>query len=207
MAEDLAKTFGFNLTRILEEKDLTQMDLARAIKGTSGGVSGWCQGKVFPRAETIELIAKYLRVSTADLLLDKAIITEEPKASHRDIPLYGEISAGKGFFSEGNIIRYIAIDSTVKGDFAVMVKGSSMINAGIRDGDIAILVKNYRFSEGRIYAVWQIGEELSYLKRVYLRDNRFILLSENPEFAPIVMENNEALIIGELTGIYRKVKQ
>lgn len=205
--EDLTKTFGLNLTRILRKKNITQNEFARMVGGTSGNVSLWCQGKVFPRAEMIEKIAKKLNVSIADLLLDSSILTAQPKAMHRDLPLYGEISAGQGFFSDSNIIRYIAVDDSVKGDFGVVVKGSSMIGAGIRDGDVAILIKNYRFSEGKIYAVWQIGEELSYLKRVYLRDNRYLLLSENPEFAPIVMENNEALIVGELAGLYRKVKQ
>lgn len=202
-------TFSTNLRRLLDEQNKSQSDLARFLGVHPSTITFWLQGSE-PRPNTgrMEKVCRFFNCTPADLLLDENLLARTRHTSYKEIPLYGEISAGNGFFSDGNITRYIAVDDSIKGDFAVLVRGQSMVNAGINDGDIALLIKDYSpFTAGKIYAVWQTGEELSYLKRVYLQNNRFLLISENPSYAPITVENNEAIIVGELCGIYHKVEQ
>ncbi len=200
-------SFSANLRRLLDEQGKRPIDLANFVGVTPATVTFWLQGSE-PRPNTgrMERICRFFNCTPADLLLDETVM--QKPSHHRDIPLYGEISAGNGFFSSSNVECYISLDNAVKGDFAVRVRGMSMINAGIRDGDIALLLKDYApFTAGKIYAVWEIGEELSFLKRVYLQNNKYLLISENPSYAPVTIENNEAVIVGELCGIYHQVEQ
>ena len=201
--------FSANLRKHLEEQNKSQIELADFCGVSPATVTFWLRGsEPKPNTGRLEKICQFLNCTPADLLFGEDIIKKPVRTSFREVPLYGEISAGNGFFSDSNIEQYIALDDAVKGDFAVRVRGMSMVNAGIKDGDIALLIKDYSpFTAGKIYAVWQIGEELSYLKRVYLQNNKFLLISENPSYAPVTIENNEAIIVGELCGIYHKVEQ
>ena len=173
---------------------------------TSGAVSGWCQGKVMPRKHKIDKICEVLHCTYSDLIIERNILSNNYHAKHKVLPLYSSVSAGSGFFADANIEKYIAVDDSISADFAVKVAGDSMINAGIDDGDIAFIKKDFNFKEGNIYAVWQIGEELSYLKRVYIKNNAYFLVSENPAHHPIVIENNEAFVLGELVGLYKDMQ-
>ena len=205
-AQDMTTTVGKNIEYYLMQTGITKTELAKRLGVDSSTITTWTIGRSMPRNDKIEKLCELFGITLADLMLDHDVLSDR-RAEHKSIPLYGEISAGIGFFSDDNILKYIAIDKSIKGDFAVIVKGASMINAGIQDGDIAILSKTYQFKDGNIYAMWQTGEGLSYLKRVYLQNNKFLLLSENPAFAPLTIENNEAVILGELCGIYHNITQ
>ena len=205
-ADDMRKTVALNIQIQLDRNGISKKELADKLDVAPSTITYWTTGQKVPRNDKIEKMCRIFGCTPADLMLDDSVLRDK-KAKHRSIPLYGEISAGHGFFSDSNIEKYIAIDESVKGDFAVVVRGDSMTGANINDGDIALLSKDYRFADGKIFAVWKTGEELSYLKRVYLQGNKFLLSSENPLYAPIVIENNEAIIVGELCGIFHTVTQ
>jgi repressor LexA len=205
-AEEIRKTTALNIQNRIELLGISKKEFAKKMGVSQSIVSCWALGQRFPRNEQIEKMCRIFGCTPADLMLDDSVLTDK-KAKHRSIPLYGEISAGNGFFSDSNIERYVAVDESVKADFAVVVRGDSMDGANIHDGDVALLSKDYRFADGKIFAVWKVGEELSYLKRVYLQGNKFLLSSENPMYAPIIIENNEAIIVGELCGIYHRIIQ
>ena len=197
--------FAKNLNDLMRKKDVTQTELAKFTKVSQSSVNRWTTGSM-PTPDKVDLICLFFGVTPADLLLDPDVIKKIPRTESREIPLYGSVSAGLGFFAESNVLRYISMDSTFRGDFAVIVKGDSMVNAGIMDGDIAFFRKDFRFKDGNIYAVLQMGEDVSYLKRVYHQKNRFVLVSENAQYPPIVIENNEGQILGELCGIHRSMQ-
>ena len=207
MKETINNTLAQNLTELMEKKGISQNELARRLEAHPSSVNFWCRGLSMPRADKIDAICRVLNCTTADLMLDHDILTKKQRAVAKDVPLYGEISAGYGYFSDSNIEKYIAVDASIEADFAVRVRGDSMINAGINDGDIALLVKDFQFKEGQIYAVWQSGDDVSYLKRVYIQSTQLLLVSENSQYPPIMLEATEGMILGELTGIYRMVEQ
>ncbi|MHB0855762.1 MAG: transcriptional repressor LexA [Rectinema subterraneum] len=119
------------------------------------------------------------------------------------IPLLGEIAAGRPIFADENFERTIAIPADLVANrvphFAVRVKGDSMIGAGILSGDIAIIEQCETAQNGDI--VVALLEENVTLKRFFIENNRYRLQAENPRYAPIYTQ--DLRILGRLRGIYR----
>ena len=126
------------------------------------------------------------------------------------IPLVGRIAAGSPIFDEGNVDDYLELDPLIFGRgtvFALQVKGESMIDAHICDGDLAIIRKQEKVNNGEIAAVMVEGiEEEATLKRFYKTDGSVELRSENDAFPKIIVNPKETKIavIGKLIGIVRK---
>lgn len=119
------------------------------------------------------------------------------------IPLLGEIAAGRPIFADENFERTISIPSEFitsrQPHFALRVKGDSMIGAGILSGDIAIIELCETARNGEI--VVALLEENVTLKRLFIEQNRYRLQAENPRYAPIYTQDMR--ILGRLRGIYR----
>jgi len=119
------------------------------------------------------------------------------------IPLLGEIAAGRPIFANENFERTIAIPADLVANrvphFAVRVKGDSMVGAGILSGDIAIIEQCETAQNGDI--VVALLEENVTLKRFFIENNRYRLQAENPRYAPIYTQ--DLRILGRLRGIYR----
>ncbi len=119
------------------------------------------------------------------------------------IPLIGQIQAGYPLLAEENIEKYINIKkSYLRGNptaFALRVKGESMINAGIKPGDIAIVAPTSKASNGDI--VVALLEDATTLKKFYQVDDYIALLPANPAFEPII--GKKFTIQGKVVGIIR----
>jgi len=125
-----------------------------------------------------------------------------------ELPILGRIAAGTPILAEENLEGTIAIDKSWVKDrnsFILHVKGNSMIEAGIHDGDYAIIKQNYS-PENHDIVVALIDNEAT-LKRFYKKDNKIILKPENSSMDPIIIEcgKSNIMIIGKLTGIYRQL--
>lgn len=127
----------------------------------------------------------------------------ESRAFTSRIPLLGTVAAGKPLLSEENVDGYITIAEPFvrpgKTYFALRVRGSSMINAGILEGDLAIIEKADVASEGQI--VVAVVDNAITLKRFYREENRIRLQPENPDFQPIY--TNDAHLAGIMVGLVR----
>ena len=86
------------------------------------------------------------------------------------------------------------------GCFALRVRGESMINAGILDGDKVIVRPQQTADDGQI-VVARIGDEAT-VKRLSFKNGEVWLLPENPAFDPI--DGSEAEIIGIVKGVFRE---
>ncbi len=120
-----------------------------------------------------------------------------------NIPLLGRIAAGSPILAEENIEEYLSFPKTMfrSGDyFALHVKGDSMIEGGINDGDIAIIKKQNTANNGDIVAAL-LTEEAT-LKRLKITGNRAQLMPENAAYQPIAADN--ASILGKLVALFRK---
>jgi repressor LexA len=134
---------------------------------------------------------------------------QQANADSASIPVVGHIAAGTPILAQENIEYNISIDKSMFGNtnklFALKVKGNSMINAGILDGDFAIIHQQPLVEKGEIAAVL-IDDEAT-LKRVYSNKDIVKLVAENDKFKPIIINKNEKtiMIAGKLKGVIRKV--
>lgn len=115
------------------------------------------------------------------------------------IPLLGTIAAGAPLLAEEHIEDYFNIDSSIKADFALRVKGDSMIDAGITEEDIAFIRQQENLENGEIGAILIEGEAT--LKRFYKQDGAIILQAENKAYEPMVYTNGDIRILGKLVAV------
>jgi len=122
------------------------------------------------------------------------------------IPIIGTIMAGKPNLAYEEIQGYVDADDLFLGRlgfddvFALRVKGDSMIDAGILDGDIAIIKKRPNADNNDIVAALLDNNEVT-LKRLRSRAGKFHLEAANPNYAPIF---EEFKVIGKLITVIRK---
>ncbi len=122
----------------------------------------------------------------------------------REVPILGKVAAGKPLLSEENIEGVITIpDDMGSGKtFALQVKGDSMIDAGILDGDRVIVKQQGTAENGEIVCAVINGEVT--LKRFFKKDGVITLKAENEKYAPIVVSEGEFRIAGRIVGLLRK---
>jgi len=118
------------------------------------------------------------------------------------VPLLGTVTAGQPVLAFEDIMEYIPYNgpSSTSGDlFALKVKGESMLNAGIFDGDIAVVERTPYANNGDI-VVALVGEEAT-IKTFYKENGHFRLQPENDAYEPIIVD--QAAILGKLKSIIR----
>ncbi len=126
-------------------------------------------------------------------------ITEQ--AAPSGVPILGTVAAGAPILAVEDAIGYIPYDPEHVGEyFALRIKGESMINAGILDGDMIIVRRQDSAVNGEI-VVALIGDEAT-CKRLSISSGRVLLLPENEEYSPI--DGSEAAILGKVTAVIRK---
>ncbi len=118
----------------------------------------------------------------------------------RHVPVIGTVTAGVPILATQQIEEYVAI-SGVTGDelFALHVKGDSMINAGILNGDIVIVNQTPVAENGEI-VVALIDDEAT-VKRFYQENDYIRLQPENDEYPPIIVDN--CTILGKVITLIR----
>ena len=137
----------------------------------------------------------------------RALITPVQKVRISDIPIYGQIPAGMATLTEENIEGHVSLDtSSVNASkngrtFALRVRGDSMIDAHILDGDLVILEDRKDVQNGDIVAALIDGETT--LKRYVLEHGRPYLKAENPLF-PDLVPARELRIQGVMISLVRK---
>lgn len=116
------------------------------------------------------------------------------------VPLLGTVTAGVPILAQEQIEEYIPVALGKGGDyFALHVRGSSMINAHIIDGDIIIVEKTPVAKNGDI-VVALVGDEAT-VKRFYKEKGHFRLQPENDDFEPIIVD--ELALLGRVVTVIR----
>jgi repressor LexA len=122
------------------------------------------------------------------------------------LPLVGEIAAGGPLLAEQNIEDYLPMPASAKGDFLLRVKGESMIEAGILDGDLVIVQRTQDARSGEI-VVALAGEDESAdeatVKTFYRESGRVRLQPENASMEPIYARHVQ--ILGRVVGVFREL--
>lgn len=120
----------------------------------------------------------------------------------RNIPLLGNVAAGQPLFAEQNIENYYPMlsDELPSGDlFMLNVRGESMINVGIYDGDKIIVQQTSTARNGDI--VVALIDDSATVKSYYKEEGRYRLQPENDDMDPIYVD--EVIILGKVIGLYR----
>nr|WP_281412196.1 transcriptional repressor LexA [Miltoncostaea marina] len=123
----------------------------------------------------------------------------EPAREAAALPLVGSVAAGAPLLAEQHVEDWVA--SPFPGDFLLRVRGDSMIEAGILDGDLVVVKRTPTASEGEI-VVAMIEDEAT-VKRLRRVDGRVHLMPENPAYEPIVPD--EVTLAGVVVGVLRKL--
>lgn len=121
------------------------------------------------------------------------------------VSLLGEIAAGTGLLAEQNVEATMSLPRELTGFgelFMLKVRGDSMMNAGIFDGDLVVVRQQATATNGDIVAALINGDEAT-VKTYKKSGNQVWLMPHNPDFAPI--DGNEASIMGIVVTVLRKV--
>lgn len=202
------ETLAKNLKHYMEKTGKTQKELAKVAGVSEPTFSYWINAIKYPRIDKIQALADYFGILKSDL------IEEKPKSEQRNlppniitpaahpIPVLGTICAGDGTVAEENFSGQFFVDSSIHADYALRVTGDSMIEAEIYNGDMAFLRKEFDFRAGWIYAVVHGIDREASLKKVYRQEDKLILQPCNSDYAPIVADQQDCYIVGELVGVY-----
>ena len=118
------------------------------------------------------------------------------------IPVVGTVAAGEPIFAVENIVEYFPIPAEYMPNeetFMLVVKGDSMINAGIYSGDKIIVKKCSTASNGDM--VVAMVDDSATVKTFYKEKNHFRLQPENDSMDPIIV--NQVEILGKVIGLIR----
>jgi repressor LexA len=123
------------------------------------------------------------------------------------IPLIGTVTAGQPIFAYENYEDYYNFPvGEFKGDnlFMLRVSGTSMIDAGIMDGDKIIVRKQETAENGEI--VVALVEDSATVKRFYKRDGHIVLHPENESLSDMIYNYGEVAILGKVVGLMRNFR-
>ena len=118
------------------------------------------------------------------------------------VPILGEIAAGQPLLAEGNVEDYFPIPLEFmpsKETFILKVKGDSMINKGILDGDMVLVEESPMVSNGDMAVV--LLEDGATVKTLYKEKDHVRLQPENDHMEPIIVK--DVLVLGKVIGVFR----
>ena len=177
--EEISRAFGFRSLNAAEQhlQALQKKGLIELVSGTSRGI----------------------RLRDSVRALGEA-------AREFGLPLIGKVAAGSPILAQENVLKRPAVDPATfkpRADYLLEVRGMSMRDAGILDGDWLAVHRQSQAHNGQI-VVARLGDDVT-VKRLKVRGTRVELIAENPEYSPIVVDTRrEPLVIeGLAVGVIR----
>lgn len=129
------------------------------------------------------------------------------RAPLRDVPLVGRIAAGTPILAEEDIEQIFPLPTEFVGNdpvFMLRVKGDSMIDAGIFDGDLVVVRRQPDANEGDLVAALVDDEEAT-VKRFHREAGRVVLIPENRAYEPMTFDHGVE-ILGRVVAVLRSVR-
>jgi repressor LexA len=122
------------------------------------------------------------------------------------LPLLGQVAAGAPLLAEENVEDELAVPETLRGDFLLRIKGDSMIDAGILDGDIVVVRRAQDARDGEIVVALAGDDEAAdeaTVKTFYREKGRIRLQPENAALEPIYADYVQ--VLGKVVGVFREL--
>lgn len=125
----------------------------------------------------------------------------------RHIPLVGEVAAGTDVLAQENVEELLPLPEDFTGDgqlFMLKVRGRSMIDAGIFDGDFVVVRQQAEANKGDVVVAGIPGEEAT-VKTYGRRGNKIVLTPANPTMDPMVLDARDVQIYGKVVTVLRRL--
>ena len=154
------------------------------------------------KGRTLKLIKGGLEENTNQENIEKDVYTSKEMV---DVPVIGKITAGAPILAVENVTDTFPIPIDFVGNsesFMLTVRGTSMIEAGILDGDYILVKKQNTANNGEI--VVALIEDEATVKTFYKESDHIRLQPENSTMDPIIVPNCE--ILGKVSGVFRKIR-
>lgn len=195
-----------NIQRYMNINNVERNDICKAIGVPYTTFSDWINAKTYPRIDKIEMMANYFKIKKSDLVEPPLPPGAIPVPKMRRIPVLGSIRAGLPILAEENIESYEYADIPEGQElFFLRVKGDSMSNARICDGDLVLIRQQPCANDGQVVACLVNGDEAT-LKRFYRQKDMIILKPENAAYSPIIVpcsdfDSGHARILGVVVKV------
>jgi repressor LexA len=175
----------------------TVRDIGKAIGLTSSST-------VHAHLANLERLGVLKRDPTKPRALEVLVDRAKEAVSPSGLPLVGQVAAGSPVLAEENIEEYVTVPGIAGGDqgqFVLRVKGDSMKDAGILEGDHVIVCKQDTAKNGEI-VVALVGEDAT-VKRFFRERDHVRLQPENEALEPIL--TRDVQVLGRVVGVCRRV--
>lgn len=153
------------------------------------------------KPRTIEVVGKQAEPEASERLASPAQDVDRGIIS---LPLVGRVAAGVPILAEQNVEETLSLPTSIVGDsssFILRVRGESMVNAGIFDGDYIVVKEQHDAHNGEI--VVALIDDSATVKTFYRERDRVRLQPENDSMEPIYVEN--PVILGRVTALVRSI--
>jgi repressor LexA len=140
----------------------------------------------------------------AGAAVNKAVDDVKALVRPNGLPLVGHVAAGQPVLAEENIEAYIEVPPEAgggRGEFLLTVRGDSMVDAGILEGDVVVVRRQENADNGEI-VVALVGEEAT-VKRFFREADHIRLQPENASHEPI--RSKDVRVVGRVVGLFRSV--
>lgn len=203
--------FGDMLRQLRTERGLSQDELAAMLGTTKQVISRYETKKRVPRLSVVADYARKLGIPLSTLSGEHGTPPQElvRGGGTRRIPILGGAACGEPIYQPGDGTEYVAVESDLQCDFALIAQGDSMTGDRIHSGDVVFIRRQDQVRDGDIAAVAVDNElTLKRVRRLRSRDGRVAftqLLPSNPSFSPIEIggagETRSVRILGKAVAV------
>ncbi len=155
------------------------------------------------KPRTIEVMGKQATEPVGDGQA-LASVAQDPASNSISLPLVGRVAAGTPILAEQNVEETLTLPTSIVGDsssFILRVRGDSMVNAGIFDGDYIVVKEQHEAHDGEI--VVALLDDSATVKTFYREADRVRLQPENDLMEPIYVK--DPVILGRVTALVRSL--
>ena len=188
------------------EREITRTGKAPSLRQAAAamGVTHAAISQLIKALEEKGILKRNGRYSRTIYLLNRARKTAGVMR-WREVPVVGNIAAGLPFYAQQEWGGSVVVDAAIyRGSnlFALKVKGDSMKDAAILDGDL-VICEPRQFAENGEIVVALINQEEATVKRFFRRKKHIELRPDNPSYRPVNYNFNQILVQGKVIGVQR----
>jgi repressor LexA len=193
------------------EKTVSERGYPPSVREIGAAVGLTSPSSVHSHIETLQRLG-YLRKDPTkpraiEVRYDSASGTSGDRSPVRHVPLVGDVAAGTGVIAQEQVEEMVPLPAALTGEgelFMLRVRGESMIEAGIFDGDFVVVRVQPTAEAGDIVVAGIPGEEAT-VKIFRRKGEKIVLQPANPVFEPMIFDPNDVMIFGKVVTVLRKL--
>src|SRR5215204_3845825 len=209
-AEEIGTTMELDLTKRQKEifdfirKYAAKTGYPPTVREIGKAVGLHSSSTVHAHLANLEKVGLLRRDPTKPRAIELLVGRAKRAVKASSVPVVGQVAAGEPVLADENIEEYLELPSVIggdEGDFILQVKGDSMKDAGILEGDYVVVQQSDSARNGEI--VVALIEDEATVKRYFREKDRVRLQPANKDFKPI--RTRDAKLLGRVVGVFRRV--